>query len=457
MRILYSYDTPMPDTGADTEQVVNTVAALARRGLELGLLLPGPRSGPGDPAELRRYYGVTGDFTVDLLRWHGHGVRAVEKWSHALRATRDPRAATADLIYTRNLPGAWRFLLAGRRVVYEHFRPWGDQIPPLQPFLRAVLRHPGLVGAVFHSEHTRRSYERIGIPGERMLVAHNGWDPARMEPRLDRDAARVQLQLPADRFTVAYSGRMNLRKGLDVLLEVARRAPELDLLLIGSEGDGPVEAAARALPNVRVVPWQRSSAIAPWLYAADVLVIPPSLAPLERHGTTVLPLKLFLYLAAGRALLAPRAPDTAELLTDDRNAVLVPAGDIGAAVAALRALASDPARTARLASAARNTAEDLTWDARALRIENFLRQRAVLPPCHAGPDHWFIGGWLRESARWLAGRQAFTGWAAGILRSADMRVASPPRWCWRGERDRSGQTDTARRPEARRAAGWPEL
>ena len=75
MRILYSYDSPMPNTGADTEQVVNTVAALARRGLEMGLLLPGPHTGPGDAAELRRYYAVAGEFTVDLLRWQGHGLR----------------------------------------------------------------------------------------------------------------------------------------------------------------------------------------------------------------------------------------------------------------------------------------------------------------------------------------------------------------------------------------------
>ncbi|MDZ4864773.1 MAG: glycosyltransferase family 4 protein [Gemmatimonadota bacterium] len=405
MRILYSYDTPMPNTGADTEQVVNTVAALARRGLDMGLLLPGPRSGPGDAAELRRYYAVTGEFTVDLLRWQGHGLRGVEKWSHALRAPYHPRAADADLVYTRNLPGAWRLLRAGRRVVYEHFRPWGDQIPPLQPFLRAVLLHPGLVGAVFHSEHTRRSYERIGIPVERMLVAHNGWDPARMEPRLERAEARSRLQLSANRFIVAYSGRMNLRKGLDVLLEVARRAPELDLLLIGSEGDGPVEAAARALPNVRVVPWQHASAIAPWLYAADVLVIPPSLAPLERHGNTVLPLKLFLYLAAGRALLAPRAPDTAELLTHDRNAVLVPAGDIDATVAALRALAADPARARVLGDAASATAGGLTWAARAGRIESFLRARLVSPTAALRKDAWTKRAWLRETGRWIIGQR----------------------------------------------------
>jgi hypothetical protein len=88
--------------------------------------------------------------------------------------------AAADLVYTRNLLGAWRNARAGRRIA-EHFRPWGDQYPPLQPFL-ALLRHLNMVGAVFHSELARQSYLRLGVPTERMLVAHNGWEPSRMEP-----------------------------------------------------------------------------------------------------------------------------------------------------------------------------------------------------------------------------------------------------------------------------------
>ena len=50
-----------------------------------------------------------------------------------------------------------------------------------------------------------------------------------------------------------------------------------------------------------------------FLFAADILMIPEP--KVKTVGNTVLPMKLFQYLAAGRAIYAPDAPDTAELLT----------------------------------------------------------------------------------------------------------------------------------------------
>jgi glycosyltransferase involved in cell wall biosynthesis len=145
-------------------------------------------------------------------------------------------------------------------------------------------------------------------------------------------------------------------------------------LLIGSEGEGPIEAAAARLANVRVVPWQAPADLPAWLYAADALLIPPSRAPLEQYRNCVLPLKLFSYLAAGRPILAPQAPDTAELLSDGENALLVPPGDPEAAAAALDRL-RDPDLAARLGANALGHAGDLTWDHRAERIAAFLEAR----------------------------------------------------------------------------------
>ena len=62
----------------------------------------------------------------------------------------------------------------------------------------------------------------------------------------------------------------------------------------------------------------------------------------------MLPLKLFAYLAAGRPILAPDAPDTAELLRDGDNALLVPPGRPELAAAALDRILGEPGLAERL-------------------------------------------------------------------------------------------------------------
>jgi len=124
-----------------------------------------------------------------------------------------------------------------------------------------------------------------------------------------------------------------------------------------------------------VLPWAEPAALPAWLAAADLLVIPPSRAPLDRFGTCVLPMKLFAYLAAGRPILAPEAPDTAELLEHGGNAWLVPPDRIEAAAAGLDRLLGDAALRARLAAGARALSETLTWDRRAEAIAAFLQAR----------------------------------------------------------------------------------
>jgi hypothetical protein len=123
----------------------------------------------------------------------------------------------------------------------------------------------------------------------------------------------------------------------------------------------------------------------------------------------VLPIKLFLYLAAARPLLAPRAPDTAELLTEGVNALLVPPGDVNATVSALRTLVAEPARAERLAAGAHATAADLTWDARAGHILDFLATRLTAPPDSLPSGQWSSAGWLRECAGWALGRRQLPG------------------------------------------------
>jgi glycosyltransferase involved in cell wall biosynthesis len=253
----------------------------------------------------------------------------------------------------------------------DHYRPWPDDWPWIRPVVRRTARHPRCLGLILHSHYASDAYRRAGVPHDKILAAHNGADP---QPIGERAPA-----LGDGRPVALYAGRLNPQKGLDQILALADLRPEVLFVLVGSEGQGPVEAAAAPRPNVRIVSWQAPADLPAWLAAADVLLIPPSRAPLEQFRTCVLPLKTFAYLAAGRPVLAPIAPDTAELLKDGENALLVPPGQPELAARALDRLLAEPGLAARLAAGALASAGELTWDRRAEKIETFLAERLSRP------------------------------------------------------------------------------
>ncbi|HEY0411708.1 MAG TPA: glycosyltransferase [Allosphingosinicella sp.] len=376
MRLIYPLLWSRPGRQADRAQALNTAAALARLGHEVTLMMPRGRRDPGLSADdLRAYFDVEGDFALlqRPSRWGSEQAVPSTLWLRQL--ARDPAVRASDLLYSR-MPVTLAFGgLSPVPFATDHYRPWPDSLPALRPLIRRTARQPHCLGFVLHSRFAAESYRRIGIPEEKLLVAHNGADPRRMLPRMDKAEARAAVGLPQDRPVALYAGRVHKRKGLDQVLRLAALRPEILFALVGSEGEGEIERAAAALPNVRIFPWAAPAALPPWLFAADVLLIPTSSAPLEQFGDCVLPMKTFSYLAAARPILAPLSPDTAELLRDGGNASLVPPDDPRAAAAALDRLLGDAALAERLSAGAAATASELSWDRRAAKIAAFLAAR----------------------------------------------------------------------------------
>jgi glycosyltransferase involved in cell wall biosynthesis len=393
MRIAYLFDRPLPAKETDSEQVMKTVAALGRRGLDVSLVLPErvlpegrahaqKQSAPRTPAEraqeLRDYYQVEGPFSVHELPNPARSPSMLGKWLYAGRALRYARELGPDLVYTRNFPTLLRAARQPLPFAYETYRPWIDQFRPLGiPFRRAMAR-AHFLGAVLHSEFVRARYAARGIAEARLVAVLNGYDPSLFVAPPRQHEARAKLQLPLDAKLVVYTGHINATKGLDVVLAMAKRCPELTFLLVGSDGNHLIERLGRARENVRFVPWLPFDQVVQYLFAADVLLVPPSNVPHKLIGNTVLPMKLFLYLAAARPILAGDTVDNRELLRadgPDANALLVPPGDAEGASAQLRALFDEPERARRMGKAAGQSALGLTWDHRAEKIERFLRQR----------------------------------------------------------------------------------
>lgn len=389
-KILFAFENPLPSREADAEVFVTTARTLAPLLSQASLHVPLPRATP--TSEIEALAGMTvvraaAPLRPAALRHLCCGLTIV-----ARRPFRD-----ADLVYTRNLWVAWMATAFGKQVVFDHYRPWPDQIPPLQRLLYRLHCNARFLVNICHSNYTRQAYAALGVPEQKLRCVHNGYEPGRLAAAIPPDRAKRLIDVPPARKTVVYTGRLNHKKGLELVIDAARRLPDILFILVGSTGAGPIDAAGADIPNIRLVPWQSPQALAPYIFAADILLIPPSWKPLAEFGSTVLPLKLFLYMASGRPILAGATPDIRELLTHGENAFLCVPDDLESLISGLQTLAADEPLAARLAQTAQSQSRHLTWEHRARTIAALLQSRLEAP---ASPGR---GSWRRaQTRRWLA-------------------------------------------------------
>ncbi|MFN8504797.1 glycosyltransferase family 4 protein [Kouleothrix sp.] len=228
-----------------------------------------------------------------------------------------------------------------------------------------------------------RSQAVVSLTAEfRQLLARMGWrapadvaviadafDDAQIAPG-DRAAARRQLGIAEDAALVAYSGMTFAYRKLDMLqqafAQLRARCPNARLALVGGRpaeiAQLRAQAAALGIDDAVIYAGQIvQEQIAPYLHAADVLAIPDTVT-----DVTASPLKLFEYLAAGRAVALPDIPALAEVLPPTIG-YYFRRGDAAALAEALERALNDPARPAR-EQAGREAVAAHTYAARAERI-----------------------------------------------------------------------------------------
>jgi glycosyltransferase involved in cell wall biosynthesis len=105
--------------------------------------------------------------------------------------------------------------------------------------------------------------------------------------------------------------------------------------------------------------------------ACDVLLMPYQRHVAASSGGDIArylsPMKLFENMACGRPILSSDLPVLQEVLNPE-NALLLPADDLDAWVAALQELAASPETRLRFSAQARRDVTAYSWDRRAARI-----------------------------------------------------------------------------------------
>ncbi len=203
----------------------------------------------------------------------------------------------------------------------------------------------------------RRCLLERGLPADRVLVARQWFDGAKVTPGPRDNPWRHAQGIPTDQFVVLYAGTIGYISGAQVVVEAAASLRDRSDILFLFVGDGPVKeecrklAEDRGLTQVRFLPFQPAEMLSDVQATADVGLV----TLLDRSGDTSVPSKVHGYTAAGRPVIASVRADsaTAETVTEGGFGAVVPPGDAGGLAEAIVALADDREAAARLGDNAR--------------------------------------------------------------------------------------------------------
>jgi glycosyltransferase involved in cell wall biosynthesis len=355
MRILYHHRT-LAD-GAEGIHIAEMVKAF--RGLGHEVRISGPAAGReagGRRRAVTRVRALVPQACFELgtagynVPEYLHLGREIDRFGPDLVYKRHARNDVAALTAARRrgIPSVLEVNCLYTEAGYLRFEPVS-----LAPLARAMERRALESATVVVAVSSPLASQIAGMSAARPLVMPNGVDPDRFDLGRARPAAvRDRLGL-ASAFVIGWTGILREWHGLEILLEALVLFEEATLLIVG---DGPARAdverrAAELGVSHRVVVTGRvaHAAMPDHIAAMDAAVVAD-----ERTGVAS-PMKLLEYMAMERAVVAPRLPNVADLITDETDGLLFTPGDSRHLALVLRRVAAEAALRERLGRHARDT------------------------------------------------------------------------------------------------------
>lgn len=244
---------------------------------------------------------------------------------------------------------------------------------------RRVLRGFDHVSTI--SRRMLRQLASKGVPLDQGRLLPNWVNLTAVRPLPRAGGLRASLGIGEDQVVCLFSGTMNRKQGLPVLLQAMDLLQRRDVVLVlcgSGEVRGVLQAAAAGRTDVRLLELQPAERLNELLNMADIHLLPQ----LAGAADLVMPSKLSGMLASGRPVIAAAMPGTEIARAVEGRGLRVAPGDAGGFARAIASLADDPAQRAQLGLAARAYAEQaLGLDGLLARLEQALvEHRPVAEP-----------------------------------------------------------------------------
>jgi glycosyltransferase involved in cell wall biosynthesis len=368
MRIACITTSQIPSRTANSIQAMKVCHALKQCGQEIKLWVPFFKS--ADWTELKELYGLQEEFPIQWLPFK----KSLRQYDFCWHAVQQARQWNADVIYTWALQSA---VFSQRQqipsVMEFHDFPMGTFGPHL--FKIYIRHHQRCLSLTTTAALAQGLEEKYGFtfPSGSLQIAPNGTDPQCYLHLPSPVQARKKLGLP-EGVTVGFTGHFYKGRGIELLLEIALALPDIHFLWVGGKEEHiqpwREELKARQIHNVTLVGFIPNQELPLYQAACDILVMPYDKKISGSSGgdisQVINPMKMFDYMASGRAIVASDIPVFHEILSE-QTAVFCPPEDSQGWSAAIRRLADDQDERERLANNAKARSAQYSWTTRAAK------------------------------------------------------------------------------------------
>jgi glycosyltransferase involved in cell wall biosynthesis len=369
-RLSYLANIRLPTEKAHGIQIMEMCQAFADHGIEVELIVPrrlnSLKEDPFVYHDVRKTFVIKRLPCLDLTRLGKWGYR-VETVTFAFSAYFYLLFSKKSLRFTRDEFVAWLLSSLGLKV------SWEAHMGQKNFFVRSLIRKRVPIVAI--SEGLKDLYVSLGANAENIIVAPDGADIDRFDIPMSQKEARERLTLSLDKKIVLYKGSLSNWKGPATLAEAAQNFPmsEVQFVFIGGKPNEVEEFKEKFKGENVLILGNRPRQETPiYQKAADVLVI-PNTAKEDISKLYTSPMKLFGYMAGGVPILASDLPSLREVLSEETAYFFKPDDPMSLAQVLERMLGEEQAREKK-ALKALELARGYTWESRAEKILNFIKQ-----------------------------------------------------------------------------------
>ena len=347
MKIAYIYPEKLPSKNARSISVINTSCALSNL-CETTLIYEKSKN----KREIENFYSLN----CQKLRFLPLSKKLLLKSNKIFNFNLTKYLDTFDFFYVRHLKTAKFLLNKNKKVIYEVHEIFSNDNPKTKIMEKFVLENAYLTCINKTLCNEIKKYFNI----KTCKIIHNGTNFSKKF--IKKDFSKID--------EAYYIGNFYKWKGVDFLIDVFNDI-ELNLKMIGN-GKRKEFLENKAKKNIEFLGFKSQKEIKKILKNSKLTIIPNIES---KYTNFTAPLKLYEYMATSNIVLASNLPTIKEIIKDGKNGFLFERGDKKDFINKLNYILSLPKeKLSEISKNAYETAKEFTWDNRAEKILDFIKE-----------------------------------------------------------------------------------